>query len=168
MVHQNQSFDVSLPLNTNGAVQKMEPLNNLQVAVKNNFDVFYFSALVPTHILFLEQGEMDRKVFLTTWKDIPSTHEKSFALENLGSIPNINTNTIIEKLKANNVFMIAKRTVEGKDMVYLSLQLPRDIWVLMELKVTPGVTAMYNMAYKCRQVQVSPIIHSSIDTICRN
>uniref|UniRef100_H2XZK4 Beta-adaptin appendage C-terminal subdomain domain-containing protein n=2 Tax=Ciona intestinalis TaxID=7719 RepID=H2XZK4_CIOIN len=146
----------------------MEPLNNLQVAVKNNFDVFYFSTLVPTHILFLEQGEMDRKVFLTTWKDIPPTHEKSFSLDNLGSVPNINTSVIIDKLKSNNVFMIAKRTVEGKDMVYLSLQLPRDIWVLMELKVTPGVPTTYNMAYKCRQVQVSPLIHASIDAICRN
>ena len=37
------------------------------------------------------------------------------------------------------MFVIAKRTVEGKDMVYLSLQLPREMWVLMELKVTPGV-----------------------------
>lgn len=36
-VHPNQSFDVSLPLNTNGPVQRMEPPNNLQVCV------FHFS-----------------------------------------------------------------------------------------------------------------------------
>jgi len=30
-VHPNQSFDVLLPLNVNGPVQRMEPPNNLQV-----------------------------------------------------------------------------------------------------------------------------------------
>lgn len=30
----------------------------LQVAVKNNIDVFYFSTLYPLHILFVEDGKM--------------------------------------------------------------------------------------------------------------
>ncbi|ODM95922.1 AP-1 complex subunit beta-1, partial [Orchesella cincta] len=38
----NQSCEVSLLLNTSGPVQKMDPLNNLQVAIKNNrVDVLY-------------------------------------------------------------------------------------------------------------------------------
>ena len=32
----NQSVDVSLPLNTSGAVQKMDPLTNLQVRNRRN------------------------------------------------------------------------------------------------------------------------------------
>lgn len=168
-VHPNQSFDVSLPLNTNGPVQRMDPPNNLQIAIKNNIDVLYFSIFIPVHIMFLEQGEMDRKVFLSTWKDIPAANEKSFPIDNLGTVPNINTDTVVEKLRANNVFMIAKRTVEGKDMVYLSLQLPREMWVLMELKVTPSVPyPLYAMAYKCRQVIAAPLVHSAIDMIVRN
>nr|CAB3222083.1 AP-1 complex subunit beta-1 [Phallusia mammillata] len=168
-VHPNQSFDVSLPLNANGAVQRMEPPNNLQVAIKNNIHVFYFSTLVPVHVLFLETGEMDRKVFLTTWKDIPSTNEKSFSLDGLGNMPNINTDAVIAKLRQNNVFMIAKRTVEGKDMVYMSLLLPREMWVLMELKVTPGSPYnAYTIAYKCRQVVVLPMVHTSIDAVLRS
>ncbi|KAB0392895.1 hypothetical protein E2I00_006320 [Balaenoptera physalus] len=43
----NQSIDVSLPLHTLGPVMKTEPLNKLQVAVKNSSDVFYFSCLIP-------------------------------------------------------------------------------------------------------------------------
>ncbi|XP_053558154.1 AP-1 complex subunit beta-1 [Bombina bombina] len=42
----NQSTEVSLPLNTVGSVMKMEPLNNLQVAVKNNIDVFLLQYFV--------------------------------------------------------------------------------------------------------------------------
>ncbi|KAF7238482.1 AP-1 complex subunit beta-1 [Varanus komodoensis] len=56
----NQSVELSLPLNTVGSVMKMDPLNNLQVAVKNNIDVFYFSTLYPLHILFVEDGKMGR------------------------------------------------------------------------------------------------------------
>ena len=36
----------------------MDPLTNLQVAVKNNVDVFYFSCMVPYNVLFAEDGQM--------------------------------------------------------------------------------------------------------------
>lgn len=39
----NQSVDVSLPLSTSGAVQKMEPLTNLQVR-----EIFYFIGIWDT------------------------------------------------------------------------------------------------------------------------
>ncbi|XP_048958025.1 AP-1 complex subunit beta-1 isoform X6 [Canis lupus dingo] len=76
----NQTVEISLPLNTVGSVMKMEPLNNLQVAVKNNIDVFYFSTLYPLHILFVEDGKMDRQMFLATWKDIPNENEAQFQI----------------------------------------------------------------------------------------
>merc|ERR1719259_251689 len=49
----NKSIDVSMPLtNKKESVMKMEPLTNLQVAIKNNFGVFYFACLVPLHVFF--------------------------------------------------------------------------------------------------------------------
>uniref|UniRef100_A0A4W3JG09 AP complex subunit beta n=1 Tax=Callorhinchus milii TaxID=7868 RepID=A0A4W3JG09_CALMI len=77
----NQSIDISLPLNTIGPVMKMDPLNNLQVAVKNNIDVFYFSCLIPLSVLFVEDGKMERQVFLATWKDIPNENELQFQIK---------------------------------------------------------------------------------------
>ena len=71
----NQSLNASLPLNTSGPVQRMEPLANLQVAIKNSVDIFYFACQVPMHALFVEDGEMDKRVFLATWKDIPAQNE---------------------------------------------------------------------------------------------
>ena len=41
-----------------GPIQRMDPLTNIQVAIKNSIDVFYFSALVPFHVLFIEDGQM--------------------------------------------------------------------------------------------------------------
>jgi len=53
------------------------------VAVKNNVDVFYFSCMVPMHVLFTEDGEMDKRVFLATWKDIPVQNEVQYELSNV-------------------------------------------------------------------------------------
>ncbi|EDO36135.1 predicted protein [Nematostella vectensis] len=72
----NQSAETSLPLNTTGPVQRMDPLTNLQVAMKNHLDIFYFSTMVPVNVLVSNAGNMDRKVFLATWKDIPVENER--------------------------------------------------------------------------------------------
>ena len=46
----NQSTKYSLPLSFNNAVQKMEPLDTLQIAVKNNIKVFYFATTIPIEV----------------------------------------------------------------------------------------------------------------------
>lgn len=55
----------------------------LQVAVKNSIDVFYYSSVLPMHVLFVDDGEMDKRVFLATWKDIPSTNEVQSTITNV-------------------------------------------------------------------------------------
>ncbi len=53
----------------------------LQVAIKNNIDVFYFACIVPIHVFFAEDGNMEKKVFLATWKDIPAQNEVQFTIQ---------------------------------------------------------------------------------------
>uniref|UniRef100_A0A8D3AY32 AP complex subunit beta n=1 Tax=Scophthalmus maximus TaxID=52904 RepID=A0A8D3AY32_SCOMX len=115
----NQSIEVALPLSTVGPVMKMEPLNNLQVAVKNNIDVFYFSCQYPISMLFVEDGKMGKWVLFNS-SNVPSTDAAS------------------NKLQGSNIFTIAKRTVEGQDMLYQSMKLTNSIWVLAELRVQAG------------------------------
>lgn len=45
---------------------------------------------------------------------------------------------VSQKLQNNNIFTIAKRNVDGQDMLYQSLKLTNGIWVLAELKIQPG------------------------------
>ncbi|NXD95543.1 AP2B1 protein, partial [Chaetorhynchus papuensis] len=159
----NQSIDVSLPLNTLGPVMKMEPLNNLQVAVKNNIDVFYFSCLIPLNVLFVEDGKMDRQVFLATWKDIPNENELQFQIKDC----HLNADTVSSKLQNNNVYTIAKRNVEGQDMLYQSLKLTNGIWILAELRIQPG-NPNYTLSLKCRAPEVSQYIYQAYDAILKN
>jgi len=57
---------------------------------------------------------------------------------------------IVQKMQQNNVFTIAKRNVEGQDMLYQSLKLTNNVWVLNELKIQPGnpdVTVRFITSY---------------------
>ncbi len=41
-------------------------------------------------------------------------------------------------MQQNNVFTVAKRTLEGQDMVYQSIKFTNNVWALAELKIQPG------------------------------
>lgn len=156
----NQAIDVSLTLGVNGPVQRMDPLTNLQVAIKNSIDVFYFATVMPMHIFFTEDGAMDKRVFLSTWKDIPSQNEVQYNIENV----NLNADGISNKLQSSNVFTIAKRNVEGQDMLYQSIKLTNGIWVLTELKVQPG-NSTFVLSLKSRATDVAQGIFEAFDGI---
>uniref|UniRef100_A0A2K5E9W2 AP complex subunit beta n=1 Tax=Aotus nancymaae TaxID=37293 RepID=A0A2K5E9W2_AOTNA len=159
----NQSIDVSLPLNTVGPVMKMEPLNNLQGAVKNNLDVFYFSWLIPLNVLFVEDGKMEHQVFLATSKDIPNENELQFQVKEC----HFNADTVSSKFQNNNVYTIAKRNVEGQDMLYQSLKLTNGIWILAELRIQPG-NPNYTLSLKCRAPEVSQYIYQVYNSVLKN
>nr|XP_015005516.2 AP-1 complex subunit beta-1 isoform X4 [Macaca mulatta] len=159
----NQTVEISLPLSTVGSVMKMEPLNNLQVAVKNNIDVFYFSTLYPLHILFVEDGKMDRQMFLATWKDIPNENEAQFQIRDCP----LNAEAVSSKLQSSNIFTVAKRNVEGQDMLYQSLKLTNGIWVLAELRIQPGNPSCM-LSLKCRAPEVSQHVYQAYETILKN
>ncbi|VDD74271.1 unnamed protein product [Mesocestoides corti] len=158
-----QSVKVILPLGFGNQVVKMDPLMNLQVAVKNNVDVFYFACLVPIHVLFTSVGEMEKMVFLATWKDIPAENEQQFVLTPLS----LDADTCSQKLRNNNVFTIAKRNVDGQDMLYQSIKLCNGIWVLAELKIQPG-NPSYTLSLKSRAMDVYPYVREAFHGILSN
>uniref|UniRef100_A0A3P9ME89 AP complex subunit beta n=1 Tax=Oryzias latipes TaxID=8090 RepID=A0A3P9ME89_ORYLA len=159
----NQSIEVALPLNTSGPVMKMDPLNNLQVAVKNNIDVFYFSCQYPISMLFVEDGKMERQIFLATWKDIPNDNESQFQIKDC----HLSSDAVSNKLQGSNIFTIAKRTVDGQDMLYLSVKLTNGIWVLAELRIQAG-NPNYTISLKCRAPEVSQSVFQSYEAVLKN
>lgn len=56
----------------------------------------------------------------------------------MNSLEFIVADTVSQKLRNNNVFTVAKRNVEGQDMLYQSIKLTNGIWILAELKIQPG------------------------------
>uniref|UniRef100_A0A1I8EMD3 AP complex subunit beta n=1 Tax=Wuchereria bancrofti TaxID=6293 RepID=A0A1I8EMD3_WUCBA len=131
-LYPNQSIQTSLPCHTNGPVQKMEPLTNLQVAIKNDVGVFYFATIVPLNMYFDESGQMDKRDFLQMWKEIPEQNEVQFAINN---VKGLSADDICTKLQQNNVFTVARRNVEGQELLYHSIKYTNQIYVLSELKM---------------------------------
>ena len=74
------SATTSLSIVTTGPVMKMDPLLKVQMAMKNDIDVFYFECLVPAYVLFVEEGSMERNLFPQMWREIPDEKEKQFQL----------------------------------------------------------------------------------------
>ena len=99
MLNAGQTLDVSVPMSTTGPVQKMEPLTNVQVAIKNSVDIFYFACIAPLHIFFSEEGAMEKKTFLNTWKDIPAANEIQHTIEGV----ECTSDGISTKMTQNNV-----------------------------------------------------------------
>ncbi|XP_058230879.1 AP-1 complex subunit beta-1 isoform X2 [Hemibagrus wyckioides] len=159
----NQTVEVSLPLGTSGPVMKMEPLNNLQVAIKNNIDVFYFSCQYPISLLFVEDGKMDRQVFLTTWKDIPSDSETQFQIKDC----HLNADAVSNKLQGSNIFTVARRTADAQELLYLSIKLTNGIWVLAELRVQ-SANPNHTLSVRCRALEVCQYVYQSFELILRN
>lgn len=49
----NQSIDIPVPLSLTGPVQKSDPINSIQIAFKNNVDIFYTVVSIPLCYLFV-------------------------------------------------------------------------------------------------------------------
>ena len=77
-------------------------------------------------------------MFLATWKEIPQSNEIQ------STIPGVNlpADTVQQCLESNNIFTIARRSVEtggqNQELIYMSAKFVNNIWVLMEVKVIAG------------------------------
>ena len=119
-----QTLDVTVPMTTTGPVQKMDPLTNVQVAIKNNVDIFYFACLAPIHIFFSEEGNMEKKTFLNTWKDIPATNEIQYTIENV----ECTSDGIQSKMALNNVRIVYILSLQLNEIFSRHLLWPRELW----------------------------------------
>nr|XP_033811903.1 AP-1 complex subunit beta-1 [Geotrypetes seraphini] len=163
----NQTVEVSLPLSTVGSVMKMDPLNNLQVAVKNNIDVFYFSTLYPLHIFFVEDGKMDRQMFLATWKDIPNENEAQFHIKDcpLNSVHPSCATWIICGRKC----VLSGSTMQTIDD-FLFVCFFHVFWLHAWLLPIFLVLMLQNLelSLKCRAPEVSQHVYQAYETILKN
>jgi len=163
LLNAGQSLDISLPMSCTGAVQKMDPITNIQVAIKSSIDIFYFACIAPLHIFFTEDGAMEKKTFLGTWKDIPAGNEIQYTVENV----ECTSDGISTKMGQNNAFTVAKRTLEGQDMIYQSLKLSNGIWGLVEIKLSPGSPSI-TLSFKSRVMEIAQAVFQVYEAILHN
>ena len=65
-----QRADVSMPLNFSGQRAKTDPINQLQLAFKNNVQVFYGQTSIPLEPLFGEDGRLEPAAYMAFWQEV--------------------------------------------------------------------------------------------------
>lgn len=135
----NQTYSTPIMLNTNGSVAKMDPLCLVQVAIKNNIDILYLTCLVPIHVLFIEDGLIDKPQFPLVWQSIPDVNELKIQINNA---KNASVDQIQRNLLVNNVHMVNRMVIDQNEMLFQSIKLTNGILVLAELKFVPFSTTI--------------------------
>ncbi|XP_010434997.1 PREDICTED: beta-adaptin-like protein B [Camelina sativa] len=140
------------------------PSSLLQVAVKNNQQpVWYFTDKIILHVLFGEDGRMERGTFLETWRSLPDSNEvqKEFPGITIASIE-----STIDLLTAFNMFFIAKRKNGNQDVLYLSAKDPRDVPFLIELTAMVGQPGL-KCAVKTPTPEIAPLFFEAVELLFR-
>ena len=52
------------------------------------------------------------------------------------------TDALEARLKENNVFTVAKRNIDGQELMYQSVKLVNGIWCLIELTLQPATSSI--------------------------
>ena len=86
---------------------------------------------------------VDHRVFLDTWKEIPSTNEFCSTVSDIF----LTSDQLEAKLNANNIFTMARRIVintdgANKDLTYMSAKLINGAWLLAEFDQVHGSTSV--------------------------
>ncbi|KAI6239155.1 hypothetical protein M3Y99_00619400 [Aphelenchoides fujianensis] len=131
------------------------------VAIKTNVDVLYFAVVVPLHVYCDENGQMDKRDFLQLWKEIPEQNEVQFIINNDA---NLSADDICNKLQRNNIFTVARRNVDGQELLYHSIRYTNQIYVLSELKMQQNVNAL-TLSFKSRHVAAIANLNEVYQTI---
>jgi hypothetical protein len=160
----NDSAETVLDLNKNGPVQQMTPINNLQIAVKNNTGIYYFQTLVPIHILFVESGKLEQDEWFKNWQD-NSLNEYKYNIANLNKYADIKE--IVNKLQINNVFCIAERYVNNMNVLYLSVKLEQNIIFVMEMLIDQALRNV-KLSTKTAAVSLVSPFQNAIEEILKS
>jgi len=111
----------------------------VQLAIKTELGVAYFTAKLPAHLLFAENGRLEKSEFLEKWATIPDDKETTREVLGRTASDVESTKTRLEK---NNVFHIASRVVPQRgDVIYFSLSF-KSVSMLVEVTIKDSNTQL--------------------------
>uniref|UniRef100_A0A7E4VWW3 B2-adapt-app_C domain-containing protein n=1 Tax=Panagrellus redivivus TaxID=6233 RepID=A0A7E4VWW3_PANRE len=110
---------------------------------------------------FDDNGHMDKRDFLQLWKEIPEQNEVQFTLRNA---LNFTADDICTKLQQNNIFTVARRNVDGQELLYHSIKYTNNIFILSELKMSQGQSTI-TLSLKSRHLTAIANLNEVYQTI---
>jgi AP-1 complex subunit beta-1 len=153
-----QSGDATVSVSVNPGQLSSGPASNIiQTALKAGDKVLYFQVAVPLHVLFVENGKLEREEYLNIWKQIAEEHFQDVALS-YGS----NVDVVTKKLESNRLFFIARRSVQQQEFLYFSAKTTTNAVLLLELSVGPSGS---KACVKTRSTELVALFHQTIQSL---
>ncbi|KAL4172022.1 hypothetical protein KRP22_007197 [Phytophthora ramorum] len=137
------------------------PNLGLQVAIKNNSsgDVVYFQSDLDLSAVFTEAGGMEKTEFISMWQGISEANEHYFTLATGGR----GVDAVSERLGRNNVFYVAKRPIDGKEIAYFSVKTMTNVVALFELTFDSSGTT--KVCLKLEQKAFSALLQQTMERL---
>lgn len=106
----------------------------LQVAIRTNIDIFYFTVPYDIFVVFVEDFTMEKEIFRKKWQIIePSKESVLMAVSPLS----INSEMLINRMKIFNISLVAKKTVNDMEMFYFACLTTNNLVILSEVTLQP-------------------------------
>ena len=119
------------------------------------------SALVPWNVYFSTEGNLDGRAYVEMWKGFNTGNEMSKTLYLTNSQVQIKN-----KLLANNVFIAKEVNHEGVQVLYTSIKLLNNIYILMEIKFNSDGSV--NIAMNASFPDVLTHVFECVESILHN
>eukprot|EP01097_Dermamoeba_algensis_P003025 TRINITY_DN2220_c0_g1_i1.p1 TRINITY_DN2220_c0_g1~~TRINITY_DN2220_c0_g1_i1.p1 ORF type:complete len:556 (-),score=135.24 TRINITY_DN2220_c0_g1_i1:200-1867(-) len=148
-----EAAQYSLLLVAGGQITQGPPSTIIQIAFKNNIDIFYFQAELPFHVLFQEDGKLDKNAYLQMWQAIPDAEERAGEYQ----MRLMDVDAFTKKLESFRVFFVAKRQMNNQEFIYLSLKVIGGILMLLEVSFTPGIPSC-KCALRTSRTDLVPLV----------
>ncbi|RHY34998.1 hypothetical protein DYB32_000511 [Aphanomyces invadans] len=160
-----QRTSVSIPMTVSPQFvnASVAPNTVVQAALKNlgSGDVVYFSTELDVSVLFTEAGLVDKADFINLWKGIAEANETYFALPLKPT--NASVDALANVLKSRNVFYVAKRAVDGKEIGYFSFKTMTNVSAFLEVTFDGSNTA--KVCVKGEQAAFNPVFQKLVEQI---
>ncbi|KAF1324069.1 Ap-2 complex subunit beta, partial [Globisporangium splendens] len=158
-----QTISHSLPMGVNPAFvnAQVAPNLGLQVAIKNltSGDVLYYQSELELPAIFTEAGGLEKTEFITMWKNISEANEHYFTIPTGGR----SVDAVSELLKHSNVFYVAKRGIDGKEIAYFSIKTMTNVVALFEF--TFDGSGSTKVCLKTEQKAFCGVLQKTIETL---
>ncbi|KNC56375.1 coatomer [Thecamonas trahens ATCC 50062] len=156
----------ALPLGTNGEMALSNPLMSLQVALKNNVEVFYFLCMVPLGAVLVEDGKLERPAFIQGWKALSGEQESKTTVSVKAGV---SLESAMATLEANNIFVIAKHANEAMSqmLVFTSAKTTNGIVIMSEFNFTLAGEAVVklDLTTHVAQTPVLPVFEEYVKAV---
>jgi len=133
-------------------------MSPIDVALKTNDLVVYFSVELPLPLLLSPDGRQDKTAYISGWQSIQKESYFEIVNVNVGS----SISDIQAKLEANRIFYITHRNIKDKDYVYLSAKTIDGSIFLLEISQLGNPT--WTLCVKSISEPVVPLLAQAVQS----